>query len=261
MAKPFDALKQAAKKIPFVKNAFLRGHMLWQTAAATGLRPGLTSLILRVRPNTMVPAESLRDVYEICEDVERRQLPGAFVECGVWKGGCSAVMAYAAQKNGSRRVSWLFDSFKGLPEPGEKDGGLAHEYSDNRSGGRMDPVGKLVASEKDVADVFARLGIDPALMRVRKGWFQDTLPAAKKEIGPIAVLRMDGDWYESTIVCFENLYDLVAPGGYVIVDDYGYWEGCKTACDEFFAKRGIQVKMEGRGASAKHFQKPPAPGT
>jgi hypothetical protein len=58
------------------------------------------------------------------------------------------------------------------------------------------------------------------------------------------------------MVCLENLYDLVVPGGYVIVDDYGYWEGCKTACDEFFAKRGLKVTMEGRGVSAKHFKKP-----
>ncbi|HUP59862.1 MAG TPA: TylF/MycF/NovP-related O-methyltransferase [Thermoanaerobaculia bacterium] len=93
-------------------------------------------------------------------------------------------------------------------------------------------------------------------VEIRKGWFQDTLPSAKHEIGSIAVLRLDGDWYESTRVCLDNLYDLVAPGGYVIIDDYNYWEGCKRAVDEFLAARGLGVALVAVGDSAVWWEVP-----
>src|SRR5206468_5440405 len=109
------------------------------------------------------------------------------------------------------------------------DGTEAREYA-----------GKVVASERDVLEILSKLGVGG---EVRKGWFESTVPRASGEIGPIAVLRLDGDWYESTKVCLENLYELISPGGIVILDDYDYWQGCRAAADEFLARRGITVRM------------------
>jgi O-methyltransferase len=80
-------------------------------------------------------------------------------------------------------------------------------------------------------------------VHIRKGWFKDTLPIAKHEVGPISILRLDGDWYDSVLVGLECLYDLVVPGGYILIDDYGFWEGAQKATDEFRAKRGIRSPL------------------
>src|SRR5205814_696228 len=102
------------------------------------------------------------------------------------------------------RTMWMFDSFEGLPDPGPLDGTEAREYA-----------GKVVASERDVLEILSKLGVGG---EIRKGWFESTVPRASGEIGPIAVLRLDGDWYESTKVCLENLYELISPGGLFILD-------------------------------------------
>jgi hypothetical protein len=93
-------------------------------------------------------------------------------------------------------------------------------------------------------------------IHIRQGWFQETLPVAKHEIGPIAVLRLDGDWYDSTKVCLENLYDLVTVGGFVLIDDYGYWEGCRRAVDEFLASRKLEVALNAVDDSGVWFEVP-----
>ena len=81
-------------------------------------------------------------------------------------------------------------------------------------------------------------------MVIHRGWFQETVPHAAREIGPLAVLRLDGDWYESTRVCLEHLFDNVVEGGVIIIDDYGTFSGCRMATDEFFASRGIHAEFE-----------------
>ena len=91
---------------------------------------------------------------------------------------------------------------------------------------------------------------------IKKGWFQDTLPRAKSEIGKVAILRLDGDWYESTKCCLDNLYENVSPGGYVIIDDYGYWEGCRQALDEFLHARKIGIELREIDHDGRYFQNP-----
>ena len=88
-----------------------------------------------------------------------------------------------------------------------------------------------------------------------KGWFQDTLILNQIRIGPIALLRIDGDWYESTKVCLECLFDNVANGGYVIIDDYGFFPGCRKAVDEFLASRGLKVQFIPVDYSRVYFKK------
>lgn len=209
----------------------------------------------------MVSNARLRNVYDVARLLEDRRVLGAFVECGVWRGGSAAVMAAVTAKAGSGRSVWLLDSFEGLPEPTELDGGEATAYAGQRNSGKLQPIEQLVAPIDDVREVMRKVGIDERALVFRKGWFQDTLPQARGEIGPIALLRLDGDWYESTKVCLEQLYDLVAPGGAVVIDDYDYWEGCRRAVDEFLARQPspvhlLPVRKHGLFADGRYFFKP-----
>lgn len=207
---------------------------------------------------TMLSYERCRNAFTLARIADIRGLKGAIVECGVWKGGCSSAMLLAIQETGSGRHLWAFDSFEGLPRPTEKDGDWAFRKSDEWGGAGCE------ATEADFREtLFGIAGLKDENVHIRKGWFKDTMPGAKREIGPIAILRLDGDWYDSVLVCLEHLYDLVVPGGYILIDDYGYWEGARKATDEFRAARGITspliqtdheerywMKLEGNGGWA-----------
>ncbi|MEO6096904.1 MAG: TylF/MycF/NovP-related O-methyltransferase [Fibrobacteria bacterium] len=187
---------------------------------------------------TMLSNERFRNAFNLARFVDIRKLPGSIVECGVWKGGCSSSMLLAIQQTGSDRALWAFDSFEGLPRPGEKDGAWAFEKSDEWGGKGCE------ATEADFRETLFKIaGLKDRNVHIRKGWFKDTLPIAKHEIGPISILRLDGDWYDSVLIGLECLYDLVVPGGYILIDDYGYWEGAQKATDEFRARLGIQSPL------------------
>lgn len=199
------------------------------------------SLYRAVRDHTMCSIQRLDNMYRLARSVEESKLHGAIVECGVWKGGCVGVAAVAVRESGYRRQIHLFDSFAGLPEPGAADGAAAAAYSDGRSQGRLESTGKCVASQADVeALLFHRLGIQPSAVCIHAGWFQETLPRDHGKIGPIALLRLDGDWYDSTRVCLKYLYPHVVSGGYIILDDYGHWEGCRKALEEYWVEAGVR---------------------
>jgi O-methyltransferase len=184
-------------------------------------------------------------------------IAGAFVECGVWKGGAAAVMTAVAARSRVERKVWLFDSFEGMPEARPEDGTQAAGLARNRFGGRLTPVGSNVAMLDDVKRLFFKKYHFPRhLVEFRKGWFQETLPRSREAIGPIALLRIDCDWYESTKVVLDELYDQVVPGGFVIVDDYGLFPGCKRAVDEFLVSRGIRVDIRPADREGVFFQKP-----
>ncbi len=224
-------VRNLARRIAPVERVF------WWRAAF--FEPSLVRVFDIIRPYTLLGGAQLHNAVEAVRYVDRQQIGGALVECGVWRGGCSALMAWV----GRPRRMWLFDSFEGLPDPGPLDGLEAKEYA-----------GKVVASEAEVREVFAKVGVSG---EIRKGWFDSTLPVARTQIGPIAVLRLDGDWYDSTKVCLENLYDLVSPGGVVIVDDYDRWQGCRAAVDEFMALRSIVPNFRRISAGGgRQFVKP-----
>jgi O-methyltransferase len=221
--------------------------------AAAGDAKKLAAVKL-VQPYTMVGYERLLNAYELVRRAEEKRLPGAIVECGVFKGGSAAMMTMAASQE---RKVWLFDSFEGLPEPTAEDGAMAVEYAGDRASGALEPIGQCVGPLDVVKELFfEKLGVAPSRIEIRQGWFQETLPTARHEVGTIAVLRLDGDWYDSTKVCLDNLYDLVIGGGFVIIDDYGYWEGCRRAVDEFLAARGLHVTLNVVDDSGVWFEVP-----
>jgi O-methyltransferase len=214
-------------------------------------------LFWKVCPYAQQNYASLSQAYELTTSAERDSLPGSIVECGVWRGGCAAVMAAVAARSKSHRKIWLFDSFEGMPEGTKEDVGEEAKWlSRSMMNGNLAPVGTNVAPVDDVKTLFfKKLRLQEDTVKIVKGWFQNTLPKYKNEIGSIAILRIDADWYESTKVCLEHLYDNVVSGGYVIIDDYGYYPGCKKAVDEFIAARNLDVNVIPVDYSRVHFRK------
>lgn len=208
------------------------------------------SLLKTVSPYTKAGYLRLDNVYTLAMEVEEKKMSGAFVEAGTWKGGCSAIMGAMAERYKSGRKTWYLDSFEGMPEtPSDKDTDNPEEI--------MGDV--LRAAQADVEElIFTKLHLPKENNIIVKGWFQDTFPKVKKDIGPIAILRLDADWYEATIYCLRELYDQIVPGGYVIFDDFARWEGCRLAMKEFAAERNINPKFQfigNYGGRVMYFKK------
>lgn len=172
--------------------------------------------------------ETLRATYDLASSVLRNGVAGDFVECGVFAGANAAAMARAPMDHGpanGRRLH-LFDSFRGIPEAGPED----VEFLE--AGHR---AGLSACSLEQVQANMAAWCIDPDLLVYYRGSFENTVLVAADPIigiGAIAVLRLDGDLYESTKVCMEHLYPKVSAGGWVIVDDF-HLSGCRKAVNEF----------------------------
>jgi O-methyltransferase len=162
--------------------------------------------------------------------------PGDLIETGVWRGGASILMrgVLAAHGDTSRTV-WLADSFAGLPPPD------AETYPADANID-MSANAELAVSLDEVAANFRRYGLLDEQVRFLKGWFRDTLPEAPTD--RLAVLRLDGDLYESTWVALTSLYPKLSPGGYVIVDDYGAMPVCRLAVDDYQREQGIEEPLD-----------------
>ncbi len=211
-----------------------------------------------IKPSTMVRYPGLVTLYQHVRYIEQNNVPGDFVECGVWKGGAAALMASAQLRFGTRRRQiHLFDSFEGLPKAsGEKDGEKAQQLFGSQNGEGPEhsyifPVDEAVSRDLLVNQI----GYPSDHVIYHKGWFQDTVPRAKEKglIKKIALLRLDGDLYHSTKVCLENLWDLVVPNGIIIIDDYRHFEGCKKATDEFIATLKFKPLLNHVGSSGIRY--------
>lgn len=154
-----------------------------------------------------------------------RGTKGAVVECGVWRGGMVAAIATVC---GDSRKYFLFDSFEGLPDAKPVDGSTALEWQ------KSNDVENCATDESFAEEAMKKSGATD--YQVVKGWFEETLDAVEKEL-PIAILRLDADWYDSTMTCLEKLYDQVVVGGIIIIDDYYVWDGCSKAIHDFLSRR------------------------
>lgn len=194
------------------------------------------NLWFRIRQSgyTMLGCRRGRYLYELADEAVRRDVPGALVDRGVWNGGSTALLSAGAPQ----REVWAFDSFEGLPEPSaaELDGVDAAAFT-----------GDCLGAEENLRLVVGQHG-SPGRLNIRKGWFEHTLVPAAPEIGPIAVLHADGDWYESILTTLDALYDQVSTGGFVAIDDYFVWEGARKATDEFRASHRITAPLVKREA-------------
>ena len=215
-------------------NWFVRGLPNWDRSSA----------LFQVREHTMAGFARCKQLWDLCHSLTQRPVPGAFVECGVWRGGSSGIMGCALKSSGQARPLHLFDSFEGLPEPGPLDGPKAADYSEGRAPGRLTPISRCDATLDEVRSLlFNRLRLDPIDIHFHVGWFQETVPASVLYLGPLALLRLDGDWYESTRICLQYLYPLLSPGGALILDAYYYWEGCQKATDDYRLEHNITAPI------------------
>ena len=185
---------------------------------------------------TMIGTQRLDNVVECCVRAVAEGVPGDFIETGVWRGGTTILMRGVLEAMGEPdRSVWVADSFEGLPVPDEErypaDAGLDWSH-----------VGVLKVGADAVRANFERYGLLDDRVRFLEGWFCDTLPAAPIE--QLAVLRLDGDLYESTMDALVSLEPKVAPGGFVLVDDYGGWPPCRAAVDDYRAERGITEPIQ-----------------
>jgi hypothetical protein len=241
------ALKRAIWRhqlIPFL------GRRDWRPAACTPLHPDLLravsgfeeeDLIKRaaatVSNHTMASFERLATLWQQVRYLDRYDIPGALVECGVWRGGCVGLMALAHLhgRDAATREIHLFDSFQGLPQPDRNfDGPEAIDLAGGLADGAQAPIGACVAAMEDSrALLIDTIGYPSHLVKFHVGWFEETLPEAADLPGQVALLRLDGDWYSSTKTCLDHLYPKVSNRGVVVIDDYGHFQGCRKAVDEF----------------------------
>lgn len=187
--------------------------------------------------------------YLSAQDIIARKVPGAFVECGVYAGSQCGAMALAIQESGESRTIHCFDSFRGFPKASAKD---STEWQDRLGvGSSQEPSNPLdprwgfdvTQTVSVVQERFRRWGFPLSMFVFHEGWFCDTVPKFNE---PIAILRIDGDLYESTKVCIEHLYAQLAAGGICIIDDYPI-EGCRKACDEYFQGSITPVAVDSGG--------------
>ena len=204
-------------------------------------------MIRRVRNNTMVAHEGLVSLYDQALFCEAHPIAGDFVECGVWKGGAVGLMALVNLQHGAaRRHIHLFDAFQEICEPDESVDGERAIREARRGSENGATSGKLVplkgiydhrggpgTVQQNQTLLEGTIGYDPAYLHYHQGWFQDVLPTAHQEIERVAILRIDADWYASTKICLQYLFEKVVSGGFVIIDDYGAYDGCRKAVDEF----------------------------
>jgi hypothetical protein len=187
----------------------------------------------RHRESTMVPRRTF--VANLALAAECAPIPGCVVECGVWRGG---MIAGIAEVLGPDRTYYLFDSFEGMPEAQEIDGPAALAWQANPAGASYHA--NCRADQALAERAMARAGARK--VELVHGWFEATLPRfAPRE--PIALLRLDADWYHSTIACLRGLAGHLAPGALVIVDDYYTWDGCARAVHRFLAETGSCAKV------------------
>lgn len=184
---------------------------------------------------TMIGNKRLDNIQACVTDVLQRQVPGDLIETGVWRGGASIFMRAILKvyKDSTRQV-WLADSFQGLPKPNP-------ELYPKDQGDNLWSFPELAISLEHVKANFAKYGMLDDQVKFLVGWFRDTLPSIPAD--RFAVIRLDGDMYESTMDALRNLYPKLSVNGYVIIDDYGAIPACKEAVDDFRRQHSITDKM------------------
>jgi O-methyltransferase len=191
---------------------------------------------------TMIGHRRLENLQSCIRQIIENDVPGDLIETGAWRGGATIFMRAALKAYGATdRVVWVADSFEGMPVP-----------TDQADGWDFSEVEQLSVSLEQVKANFAKFGLLDDKVRFLKGWFKDSLPGAP--INRLALLRLDGDLYHSTMDALTNLYNKVSRGGFVIVDDYYGWEGCRRAIQEFRATQKITSPLIDIDAESVYWQ-------
>lgn len=199
----------------------------------------------KVRPYSLVGLERTYALYQSVLYIIRNQIPGDFVECGVWKGGsCMLIALTLVRENINSRRIWLYDTFEGMTKPGEKDGETEKMEWQKKSTG-TDSSNWCLASEDEVKQHILSTNYPSDQFNIVKGKVEDTIPGRIPQ--HIALLRLDTDWYASTKHELTHLYPVLQKGGVLIIDDYGAWEGARKATDEYFGNKVLLQRIDWTG--------------
>ncbi|MBV9040820.1 MAG: class I SAM-dependent methyltransferase [Acidimicrobiia bacterium] len=207
-------------------------------------------IVAAVQPHTMTPPARVAALLRAIDYVERRGLPGAYVECGVWRGGSVLAMVLKLLDLGvTTRHVYAFDSFEGMPEPTSADtsrySGVALDEWRAAREARRRPWAEMFDPASFNVDAVRGLllanGYPAGALHVEAGRVEETIPGAAPD--ELALLRLDTDWYESTRHELVHLYPRLVTGGVLIIDDYGHWEGCRRAVDEYFANESPPILL------------------
>lgn len=209
-------------------------------AEPTDLPSEMLQILQQARPYTLTTLHRLASTQDAVRYVVKNGVPGSIVECGVWRGGNMAVVSRTLQLLGDMsRELYLYDTFEGMSEPTEHDA----DYGGNAAAQLLAAEQKgtgvwCEAGIEDVTQVMKETGYAMSKVHLVKGKVEDTIPSTIPD--EIALLRLDTDWYESTLHELVHLYPRLKPGGVLIIDDYGHWRGARQAVDEYFEKNGIR---------------------
>lgn len=194
---------------------------------------------------SMIEWQGMYAAYGAAKHIAINNLPGAVVECGVWKGGCMAMMAETCAHFGDKnREFYLYDTFAGMAEPGEEDfhtSGKMQAIDIYKSNKKDDYVDWCYGALEGVQALMKDTSIAEDKFHYVQGMVEDTIPQTLPE--QIAVLRLDTDWYASTLHELDHMFPKLQEGGFLIIDDYGTWSGSKKALDEYFEKHELNKRM------------------
>ena len=237
LARPFRKARESSPAVP------LRDQLATRFPDSSDSQ---RQIVEAVTPFTMTSPERILALCDAVQYVHENNIAGDIVECGVWKGGSMAAVARTLHGfDTTSRKLWMYDTFEGMSQPTENDVDL-HGHA----------AGRMLA-EADIADaesresIWCRCSLDnvkhtlketnypESQMRFVKGKVEDTLPTESPD--QIAILRLDTDWYESTRCELEILFPKLVPGGVLIIDDYGHWQGCRKAVDEHFSANNVRM--------------------
>jgi len=206
------------------------------------LEPEFRDIVKRALPYTMTGAARLHALVDAVRYCVRREIPGTFAECGVWRGGSVLAMILTLQHLGvDDRDIHLFDTFEGMTEPTKEDVSQLdppaletwHAAQRDRGVAWSELFAAEAFNERTVREMLVATGYPSHRLHIVRGPVEQTLPERIPQ--RLALLRLDTDWYESTRHELVHLYPRLSDGGVLIIDDYGHWEGCRRAVDEYFA--------------------------
>ena len=205
--------------------------------------PGFQEIYEKTRPYTMTSIHRMYELYKAVQYLVESQIPGDIVECGIWKGGSSMIAALALQSFGETdRRLWLYDTYEGMPEPGEKDVRVSDGFVAKQHWSVLKPDDShkwIYSSLEEVQTNMYSTGYPKENILFIKGKVEDTIP--DRIPGVIALLRLDTDWYESTYHELRHLFPQVSKHGVLVIDDYGWWKGSREATDRYITENNLQL--------------------
>lgn len=200
-------------------------------------------LLALVRPYSMLSVKRKIYLYKLACIIKTQSITGDFVECGVYKGGSSALLAGLIKNlKLNKKKLHIFDSFEGFPEPQEIDGMRAYGKG-----------GELASNVEEVHSLIEKASGSLENVKIYKGWFNETFPDYSSD--PISFLHVDCDFYESVKLTLDTFYPFLSPNGFVVIDDYGSFEGCRVAVHEFLATHEPKAQLYQIDSEGYYFRK------